>query len=612
AFSGVPGRGKSSSAIYEPLVTALNYRTKLKSRCPGFVFDAPSSSGRANPHGIKVPHVCCYAVDNLALVKATDGVELGYAELFIQVSPDPHRDFFADPPSDGATRHSDYDFLACPEDPELHEKLHDALGQHITHTVEMFARQHRVCAFTMSMFGSRARFLRWDRAGCVVSESFDIRTQPDLLCDMLAGFAAASRYGRGHDPTVEMALAEEDIFLDAIKRHVRSQVGPGEDVDQVVRIHHQAGHVVPVKVLHHRFTATSENSRRFLISRPVVPPLTMVGRGTRGYWAVDTSTNAVGFLKDTWRNRSVLEVEGETLRRLGDLGVRHVPSLVWHGDIPSHFPEEQRRLTRDDLQSTVSHQFVSFPGICQVDGLRISVSQRYHYRLVMGTVGSPLKTVRGAKELLHATYDVLTAMRDALAKDSRLHRDISVGNIVLVQEEGDVRRGYLVDWDASCRIDDAGFALEEGRAGTWQFMSMRMLDPRQIHGKQRFLDDMESLLYVVFYCALMWQPHNLSKQALTVTIASFFDEIFERHRGEMHGGASKLANALHRQYTLTLVFDSAALDDWILTVMDYHAPLPMDGDKYKDKWSPEQLDAYWAAFLQSYTLEPDNRVEHTL
>ncbi len=481
-------------------MTALNHRTKLKSRCPGFVFDAPSSSGRARPHGIKVPHVCCYAVDNLALVQATPGVELGYAEFFIQVSPDPHRDFFVDPPSDAdeATR-QDHDFLACPEDPETQQRLHDALGQHIAHTVEMFARQHRVCAFTISMFGSRARFLRWDRAGCVVSESFDVRTQPDLLCDMLAGFAAASRYGRGHDPTVEMALAEEDIFLDALKRHVRSQVGPGEDVDQVIRLHHQAGHVVAITVLHHRFTATSENTRRFLISRPVVTPLTMVGRGTRGYWAVDTSTNAVVFLKDTWRNCSVLEVEGETLRRLGDLGVRHVPSLVWHGDIPSHFPEEQRRLTREccsrgmlsisrssatgsDLQSTVSHQFVSFPGICQVDGLRISVSQRYHYRLVMGTVGSPLKTVRGAKELLHATYDVLTgmdlsvrstyyvltdvlaAMRDALAKDSRLHRDISVGNIVLVQEEGDVRRGYLVDWDASCRIDDAGFALEEGRA----------------------------------------------------------------------------------------------------------------------------------------------------
>ncbi len=56
-------------------------------------------------------------------------------------------------------------------------------------------------------------------------------------------------------------------------------------------------------------------------------------------------------------------------------------------------------------------------------------------------------------------------MRDALAKDSRLHRDISVANIVLVQEdESDIRRGYLIDWEASCRVDDAGDALEEGRA----------------------------------------------------------------------------------------------------------------------------------------------------
>lgn len=136
----------------------------------------------------------------------------------------------------------------------------------------------------------------------------------------------------------------------------------------------------------------------------------------------------------------------------------------------------------NDLQSTLSDQFVSVPGICQVDGEVIRTSKRYHYRLVLGTVGSPLKTVRGAKELLHATYDVLTgmlqshmctslvtepltAMRDALAKDSRLHRDISVANIILVQEaDRDVRRGYLIDWDASCRVDDAGDALEEGRA----------------------------------------------------------------------------------------------------------------------------------------------------
>ncbi len=55
-------------------------------------------------------------------------------------------------------------------------------------------------------------------------------------------------------------------------------------------------------------------------------------------------------------------------------------------------------------------------------------------------------------------------MRDALRLDSRLHRDISVGNILLVREEGrDVRRGVLVDWETSCRVDDTGKAVEPGR-----------------------------------------------------------------------------------------------------------------------------------------------------
>ena len=55
-------------------------------------------------------------------------------------------------------------------------------------------------------------------------------------------------------------------------------------------------------------------------------------------------------------------------------------------------------------------------------------------------------------------------MRDALAKDSLLHRDLSVGNIILVTEPGStIRKGYLIDWDSSCKVDDAGEAVQRGR-----------------------------------------------------------------------------------------------------------------------------------------------------
>ncbi len=56
------------------------------------------------------------------------------------------------------------------------------------------------------------------------------------------------------------------------------------------------------------------------------------------------------------------------------------------------------------------------------------------------------------------------AMRDALTKGSRLHRDISVGNILLVKESGQsVRKGYLIDWESSCKVDLSGVACQGGR-----------------------------------------------------------------------------------------------------------------------------------------------------
>ena len=63
-------------------------------------------------------------------------------------------------------------------------------------------------------------------------------------------------------------------------------------------------------------------------------------------------------------------------------------------------------------------------------------------------------------------------MRDAVAKASRLHRDISVGNILLVRD-GDLpwRRGYLIDWDASCPVSESGECLEAGRVVSTTFRS---------------------------------------------------------------------------------------------------------------------------------------------
>ncbi|KAI0762610.1 hypothetical protein C8Q74DRAFT_1371623 [Fomes fomentarius] len=63
---------------------------------------------------------------------------------------------------------------------------------------------------------SPARLLRWDRSGCIVSESFDITEQFDLLCDLLWQFSQASPAERGHDVTVEPALPEDESLFHSL------------------------------------------------------------------------------------------------------------------------------------------------------------------------------------------------------------------------------------------------------------------------------------------------------------------------------------------------------------------------------------------------------------
>ena len=334
-------------------VTALNKKNKSSSRCPGFIFDVLNAAAGKPPQ-----YICCYTIDNLEIVKTAappQRLEAGYTELFIDVKADPSSDFFVDPPKDedadvDTDADATHELLFQSEDEALVRKADKRLGRHVGYATEILARQHRSFLFSISMSGSRVRLFRWDRAGCVVSESFDIREEPEILCEFLWLFSQASDAERGHDMTVEVATpAEELLFTAAIREHVQFQLDvQGDALEHAVLEHYAPGRVAAVHVLPLGCEAEPGTIRRYIVSRPVVAPLHLTGRGTRGYWAVDASDSRVVFIKDTWRNCEIMASwEGETLRSMHDQGVRHIPSVVCHGDLPDYFPEEPRPIARE-------------------------------------------------------------------------------------------------------------------------------------------------------------------------------------------------------------------------------------------------------------------------
>jgi len=66
------------------------------------------------------------------------------------------------------------------EDEDVEYRI-SALGQnaHYAHMIQ--TRQFRTCVFSLTISGSTARIMRWDRSGCVGHQAFDYKASPMIL-----------------------------------------------------------------------------------------------------------------------------------------------------------------------------------------------------------------------------------------------------------------------------------------------------------------------------------------------------------------------------------------------------------------------------------------------
>ncbi|KAM5531313.1 hypothetical protein V8D89_015028 [Ganoderma adspersum] len=362
AFTRVPKKADKECDIYEPLIAALNPyvdpNTKLKrgSRCPGFLFINTSNRSdqtQGKVGGVK-PDICCYAEPHVRLVQATVAEEaksqnqgatsMAYAALFIEVKRHPLFDPFTDPPP-GEDRPwwtflLNLDHVAATKQEEVKE----CFGQNVTYAAEILARQHRQFLYSISLCGPIARLIRWDRAGALCTNAFNIHDSPEYLCEFFWCFAAASDMERGYDLNVEMAHPlEQSIFKSAIRRHIISQARDTPRTPKEVSA--TWDRTEPIHFLEHHVTAiripvkNSSAVQRLLVSRPFVYPLAPFGSGTRTYWAVDVtapqSGSQVVLLKDTWREDppSSGQSEGEVVQNLTRLGVGNVPRILSYRDV---------------------------------------------------------------------------------------------------------------------------------------------------------------------------------------------------------------------------------------------------------------------------------------
>ncbi|KAH9928049.1 hypothetical protein B0H21DRAFT_762822 [Amylocystis lapponica] len=594
-------RTGSQSMLSGDGVNALNGRGLFAPVCPGFVFD-DAAVVPEDQSEVRKSYLYCYSEESLQRMKDSGharDAHLGFAEFFIEVR-DAGQDIFIDPPRGAAC--SSHNFLAgldgfSIDSERTQEEAQEILGRHVARVAETCSRQYRTHYFSIMLNGPLARLIRWDRAGAIVTEAFDVHEDPHLLYQFTQRYAYGPDEMRGLDTTIGPAQSDDEaLFLTSITAHVKRQLGvEGEVAESAVLEHYKPGKVAAVTV---NSGDDGAQTTRLLISRPVLANSTLFSKATRGYWCVDSAGHVV-FLKDMWRHTKCFRVEGDVIEALHRAGVRNIPDVVQHGHVP-RFPSNQQdsRLddhteysTLTDLQDTLSDKFLDADWVCSDQR---KLRPHIHYRLVLGTVGYPLKRFTGTKELLHATFDAFEAMVGA-HEAGWLHRDISAGNILLVREGSTgVRRGYLIDWEMARGVD----TNQLDQLGTFQFKGHRLLGEDRV--THTLADDMESMLWVVLYCSLLWLPvHELHPGARWNTIGEMFEARRVSPTGRVVGGHGKIANMRTRRFTNNVEFDNTQLQTWLTTVMDYHAPLETAGPELRGKWDgPRHLLEFWRGFLE--------------
>lgn len=118
-------------------------------------------------------------------------------------------------------------------------------------------------------------------------------------------------------------------------------------------------------------------------------------------------------------------------------------------------------------------------------------------------------------------------------------------------------------------------------------------------------DDLESIIYVVFYGGLRYLPHNAST-LLNIFMNGFFNQSDKLPDGTVMGGVGKGINKTSRYYSKLVAFESASLQKWLDGAFGL-----LCAESNKEWEDIESLGKLWSG-LPDKNLPTADRVEHEI
>ncbi|PBK94374.1 hypothetical protein ARMGADRAFT_1079060 [Armillaria gallica] len=115
-----------------------------------------------------------------------------------------------------------------------------------------------------------------------------------------------------------------------------------------------------------------------------------------------------------------------------------------------------------------------------------SIRKHTHYRIVLDVIGEPLVDFESTHAMVQYVLNALEAHYDAVKQAGVEHRDMSVGNIIIVRNSGSPPLGYLIDWELAEFSEDKGARACEKMVGAIHGMKI-LIQPAFFQGTRQFM-----------------------------------------------------------------------------------------------------------------------------
>lgn len=356
-----------------------------------------------------------------------------------------------------------------------------------------------VLGFTLC--GSLMRVWEFDRLGGIASERFDINKEDGALqfVTTILGFLRMNEELLGFDPTIvtsgdrqyieiERNDVKERLVIDEVMQRARCVAGRATTCWKA----HPEGDPQTLLVIKDSWQYTDRDEEGELLREATHKGVAHVARY---------------YHHMTVRIRDAEDDIRQNVRRGLDItkATNHRPGVgMQSSSVSAAIAPRQGRSTSAGAKRPSSETGSSLPPskrCCSTSSLKAGVdtqTNRVHRRVIIRDYGKPIYSASTHSKLLVALEHCIDG-HQSLYKAGFLHRDISVNNLMINEEEQNPSlRAFLIDLDLAIRTTRVESSGARGKTGTRAFMAIGAL----LGEEHSFMHDLESFFWVLFWICI--------------------------------------------------------------------------------------------------------------